>query len=818
MRTISFLELNLGLPHIIAFFALAAIVVVAVLAFRHNYRQQMRVTQYMDLETDVYNRLGIIRYIKLNSKKFKNPTLVSIHIVNITNLYSTTIKDKHKMMVSITDCFMKGLNNIELVGRVTNSQFLTILDGRSKDEVKDYCRKVEERLNHLNIIDYGSYNFIVEFGVNDVTGISDVTFAVDATLAIFDFSTTSDGNIYYYSQSVAMAMQNYQLINQNKDSALTNHQFQAYIQPKIDFRTGVVIGGEILARWLDSNGNIMYNPGEFIPVFESNGFVRKLDLEMFNQGCELAGLLVSRGYHDIVISVNLSKVNFESKTLLEDISAIIARYGIQPKNIEIEITENAIMQSAAFVSQNIMKLRNMGFHLAMDDFGKEYSSLGSLADNPFDTIKMDMVFFKNGLSTEKEKTIAKNVINLLNKLNVNVVCEGISNKDTLDILATISRDVIIQGYCFSKPIPKNNFEAFLQTVFTLDYPDIPVQKVAVAKPQGGVQPQAAPQAQSDVSPSELELIKMQLDQMRQEMAADKISRVQAEAQKPKEAKSDEDDEKRKQEIEQAATIKMLQQEVERLKNQPQQQPIQPQPAYAQPTYVQPVMGMGMGTPIVVDSHQSEEIRRLREEIENLKKSQQSSPRDEKSQLEEELASLKAQLAAQSKPCVEPAARVVTPIVPPLDDIDDEQSEDEEVSKNFQEKVRDADEEMQGLYNFVKNEFLKYANVTCDIIKSYEKFYYNRRIIGKIYIGKSSIKVLLPLNSSDYSQAQYPHKDLSDKKAHMQTPFAFVVKSTLSKKRLSALVADVMAAHDIVENPNYKPTNHAYKFKYYTRED
>ena len=466
----------------------------------------------------------------------------------------------------------------------------------------------------------------------------------------------------------------------------------------------------------------------------------------------------------------------------------------------------------------------MGFHLAMDDFGKEYSSLGSLADNPFDTIKMDMVFFKNGLSTEKEKTIAKNVINLLNKLNVNVVCEGISNKDTLDILATISRDVIIQGYCFSKPIPKNNFEAFLQTVFTLDYPDIPQQKVVVAKPHGGQAPaQEAVQAQADVSPSELELIKMQLDQMRQEMAAEKISRVQAETQKPKESKyKEEDDEKRQRDIEQAATIKMLQQEVERLKNQPHQQNVQPQPTYVQPqpTYVQPVMGMGMGTPqtIVVDSHQ-DEIRRLREEIENLKKGQQQTPpSDEKSQLEEELASLKAQLAAKSTPSVEPAAKVVAPIVPPIDDIDDDGGEDEEVSKNFQEKVRDADEEMQGLYNFVKNEFLKYSNVTCDIIKSYEKFYYNRRIIGKIYIGKSSIKVLLPLSSSDYSQAQFPHKDLSDKKAHMQTPFAFVVKSTLSKKRVSALIADVMTAHEIAENPNYKPTNHAYKYKFYKRED
>lgn len=816
MMRLDFLAMNFGIPHYIAFVTLAALVVIALLAFRHNYRQQMRVTQYMDLETDVYNRLGIIRYIQLNSKKFKNPTLVSIKIVNIANLYSTTIKDKHKMMVEISDCFMKGLNNVENVGRISNAVFLVVIDGRSKDEVKAYCRTVEERLSQLSITDYGSYNFLIEFGVNDVTGISDVSFAVDATVAIFDFSTTSDGNIYYYSQSVAIAMQNYQLINQNKDSALQNNQFQAYIQPKVDFRTGVVIGGEILARWLDSNGNIMYNPGEFIPVFESNGFVRKLDLEMFNQACELAGLLVSRGYRDIVISVNLSKVNFESKTLLEDISNIVARYGIQPKNIEIEITESSIMQSSAFVSQNIMRLRNMGFHLAMDDFGKEYSSLGSLADNPFDTIKMDMVFFKNGLSTEKEKTIAKNVINLLNRLNVNVVCEGISNKDTLDVLATISRDVIIQGFCFSKPIPKNNFEAFLQTVFTLDYPDVPTMvDVPVSKATGGVDAKKAMPQQAPVSNSELELIKMQLDQMRQEMAAQKISRVQAEVQAPK-TETPDIDEMRQHEIDQAATIKMLQNEIERLKNQPQPQ-VQVQP---QPTYVtQPMMGMGMATPqtIVVDSHQ-DEIRRLREEVEALKKkgTDENPPRDEKSQLEEEVARLKAQLAAaNSNTSEEPAAKAQAVS---LDDIDDDTEGEDEVKLNFQEKVRDADEEMQSLYNFIKNEFLKYNNVTCDIIKSYEKFYYNRRIIGKMYFGKSSIKVLLPLNSSEYSQAQYPHKDLSDKKAHAQTPFAFVVKSTLSKKRLSALIADVMSQHDIEENPSYKPINHAYKFKNYSRED
>lgn len=453
------------------------IIIIALIAYRSNYRTQMRVSLLMDVEANVYSKNGLEVYLKKKRKKFSNPTLVVVEISNLDALY-TNYQQRHKLMLQISDTILKGLSKTETIARVEFNRYMIVYNDRGRDDIKQFCKEIEQRFDDLYFEHYGKYNFNLVFGIYENPKLENTKEVIFHSLAILRYSNVREKNMVYFCDEVATSLQRLQHMNELKTSALEQRRFVPYIQPKVDLITGKVIGGEILVRWVDENQNFLYFPGEFVPLFESNGFIKLIDFEMLEYGCALAQGLVQRGHRDIVISVNISKMNFDSPTFSKDVMAIVSKYNITPKNIEIEITETIVMNNYQYVSNCIMDLRQLGFQVAMDDFGKENSSLGSLSTNPFDTIKMDIVFFKNKLSTEKDRYIVQNILNMLCKLNCHIVCEGIEDKQTLDVLATLNQNVIIQGYCISKPIPVSSFEAFVDTTFDFNYPPI-TEKVIV---------------------------------------------------------------------------------------------------------------------------------------------------------------------------------------------------------------------------------------------------------------------------------------------------------------------------------------------------
>ena len=450
--------------------ALILIVFIALIAFRVNYRTQMRVSLYMDSETQIYNKKGLEVFLKRKRRKFSNPTLLEVYIENLHILYDDYVA-KEKLMNSIANEMLRQLGSKETLARVDFDKFVLVLNGKDKIKTKELCKTIEHQLDNLELDDYGKYDFTLRFAVYNETLTKkpkDDLVLVNATLF---YSVVREGNIYYYCKEVYDKVQKIKRMNEQKYVDLVEQRIIPYIQPKVDLRSGRVIGGEILTRWLDSSQNQMYSPGEFIPLFESNGFVKEVDFAMFKHACALAQTLIRKGFFDIIISVNVSKVNLLSKDFATKLRTIITEYQISPKNIELEITETIVMSSNQLVANSIMDLKYMGFKVSMDDFGKEYSSLGILSSNSFDTVKIDGVFFKDKLSVEKSRNIVGNILNMLGQLNYSIVCECIEDKQTIDAIAAIRRDVIIQGYYISKPMPVNQFEAFAETIFDFSYLD-----------------------------------------------------------------------------------------------------------------------------------------------------------------------------------------------------------------------------------------------------------------------------------------------------------------------------------------------------------
>ena len=454
---------------------LALVLLVAIINFRRNYVLQVKLSQLVDPESSIHNIQGTYVLLKKRRRKLlkasdSKPTLVVVQLDNLGGLY-VGYSHKKQLMRVISNVFTWDLNRYEFVTRLDFNKFMIVMVNRTREDIKNYLIQLNQYLDELDIENYGVYSFYLTNGVNEYVTLAYPKEDVQMTVAALSHATLKDGNIYYFTEEVKKKMILLEQINSIKESALENGQFVSYVQPKVDFQTGRVCGGEVLVRWVDEEQNILFYPGDFIPVFESNGFIKTIDLLMFENSCRILQILKSTGHEDIEISTNFSKLTLNSLKTCDELIAITHKYGVDPSRLEIEITETEFMESVSIFSNSLLKHRQHGFKVAMDDFGKEYSSISLLVDNKFNAIKVDQFFFSNSLGSDREKHIAKSIIKLLSKVGCKIVLEGIENKQTLDVIAPLTRNLVLQGYYFSKPITLSKYESFVDTVFDFDYPD-----------------------------------------------------------------------------------------------------------------------------------------------------------------------------------------------------------------------------------------------------------------------------------------------------------------------------------------------------------
>lgn len=456
------------LIHYLVIGGLILIVLLAIILFRVNTHIQMKVSFNMDDECDIYNTDGLAIFIKKHKRKLANPTLVVVDITNLGVIYKI-LENQKDLMIKISDFMLKGLKSEETLARLAFNKFVILYNGRKKEEIAEMLKVFEDNINSVDFIYNVDIQYRILYGVYEAPPFKDPLLDIKHAEASIKYSKLKDKNFYYFSPDVTAVLAKRDTIGIAKKAAYDEKRIISYVQPKVSLKTGKVCGGEILCRWVDEQFKPLYFPDEFIPIFEETGFVKQVDFLMLENACGLLQTLQRRGYDDIVISVNLSKANFESENFVQKIVDTTSKYGVKYQNIEFEVTETAVMNSPAYVSDAIMQLRQLGYRVAMDDFGKEFSSLGSLSDNPFDTIKLDGIFFRNGLKTEKELNIAKNLITMLSKLDCEIVCEGVEDRETVNVIGSIYEDTVIQGYVFSKPIPLNQFEAFAATQYEFDF-------------------------------------------------------------------------------------------------------------------------------------------------------------------------------------------------------------------------------------------------------------------------------------------------------------------------------------------------------------
>ena len=259
-----------------------------------------------------------------------------------------------------------------------------------------------------------------------------------------------------YTEEIGQKVLREQHIIDEMDAALAEQQFIVYFQPKYQLKKMAPYGAEALVRWKKPSGEIVL-PNEFIPIFERNGFITKLDYYVWEKVCQFIDSELSQGRNPAPISVNVSRVNLYNPDFMDSLIDLIHRYHIPPHYLNLELTESVFSEDAELIQRAVNYLHDAGFTILMDDFGSGYSSLNILKDVYLDVLKIDMKFFSKGNTAEKGAKIIEAVIRMAESLDMMVIAEGGEEKHQVDFLNDLGCDYI-QGYYFGRPMSQDQYE------------------------------------------------------------------------------------------------------------------------------------------------------------------------------------------------------------------------------------------------------------------------------------------------------------------------------------------------------------------------
>ena len=243
------------------------------------------------------------------------------------------------------------------------------------------------------------------------------------------------------------------------DTAIEKDEFHVYLQPKFDINKETVKGAEALIRWNYKNKELL-SPGRFVPFFERDGSIGKIDDIVLNKVCAALARWKEEGRELYPVSVNLSRKRLYDENLISNLTGIVDSYGVRHELIDFELTESATYDNTEHMIRILGELRKQGFGISMDDFGTGYSSLSLLTEMPIDTLKIDKSFVdKIGMENERDEdvTVIRLIIALSKELGIMCLAEGAEHKNQIDRLRALGCDTV-QGYYYSKPVPMDEYE------------------------------------------------------------------------------------------------------------------------------------------------------------------------------------------------------------------------------------------------------------------------------------------------------------------------------------------------------------------------
>ncbi len=433
-------------------------------AWYGNVRRQRDLLQLINTDslTGALSKYAFFERAKkeLSTSKPGENALYSLDVDNFKIINESYGYGKGSQVIAqLAKYIEKAFNNNAIVAREANDKFLILVNtGDMSDDVSINKKGKEDMLFRLALrqILADDYSLNVSVGKYEIEDTSlDLDYMIDCANYARLLAKNKYGNtMVTFTKEMHESRKVQNTIVSSMEQALFSDEFEVYYQPKICLKTEKIIGAEALVRWI-RNGKPIFFPDQFIPIFESNRFIVRLDYYMTQHVCKF----IKNNYEllkDFTISINLSGITIMEDKLIASLVKVVKDNLNSNNNIEFEVTESAFIENFEFVVSAIKELREKGFTISMDDFGSGLSSYNRLKDIPLDILKIDKEFCKYSLNDEKGEIIVQSIINLAKLINLKVVAEGVETRVQADTLNKLGCD-IAQGYLFAKPMQGRDF-------------------------------------------------------------------------------------------------------------------------------------------------------------------------------------------------------------------------------------------------------------------------------------------------------------------------------------------------------------------------
>ena len=443
-----------------------------VLAHCHQAEKDARIKEmnhYIEIDslTELYNRETF--YEKAAEMIKENPE-VQYSIVYLDISCFKVVNDLfhaetgNLILKTAANYFKKKINpQIGLSGRIEADHFVLCVPQDTLD-MDRLMKELDDTIKTLGI----SHNILFFAGVYPVI---DINLPIDqmcdrASMALNKIKGNYVRRYNFYDVGMRERMLKEQMIVRDMEFALKDNQFTIFLQPIFRPETNEIVSAEALVRWFHPESG-MISPGYFIPVFERNGFIVKLDRFVWETVCKFLRSRLDAGKKIVPVSVNVSRLNFYSYDLLIFLLSLLKKYDLESWMLKLEVTESAYTDNPQQLIKVISQFKESGFPILMDDFGSGYSSLNMLKNIDIDVLKVDMAFVREIEHSERARTILLMIIGLAKELGMGVVTEGVETQTQLDYITSMG-SVDIQGYYFSKPLAVKDFNALFDKYDSLN--------------------------------------------------------------------------------------------------------------------------------------------------------------------------------------------------------------------------------------------------------------------------------------------------------------------------------------------------------------
>jgi diguanylate cyclase (GGDEF)-like protein/PAS domain S-box-containing protein len=367
-----------------------------------------------------------------------------------------------KLLQSISKRLRGCIRTPDTVSRQGGDEFIVLLqDVQNPIDIASTVKRVLTAIAETHTVDIHKLHVTASMGVSQYPGDGKdaETLIKNADTAMYQAKGSGRQCFRYFKSAMnAQAVERHS-IEEDLRRALQRKEFALHYQPKIDLKSGAIVGAEALIRWNHPTSGLLC-PARFIPVAEDSGLIVPIGAWVLFEACKQAKAWLDAGLQAISMAVNVSSVQIGEETFLAELLAIVEESNLDPRSLELEVTESVLMKHAKLAASVLQTLRDRGIQIAIDDFGTGYSSLSYLKEFPLDALKIDQSFIRQLDKDPNGSTLVTAIVAMGRSLNLRVVAEGVETAESLEFLKAQNCDEA-QGYYFSRPVPAEAFAKLL---------------------------------------------------------------------------------------------------------------------------------------------------------------------------------------------------------------------------------------------------------------------------------------------------------------------------------------------------------------------